>query len=83
MRPRMPEEGDRCRLIGDIAKVLRDSAVPEETRAAGLTLIAWLARRMPGECASRDGVEVMVKRSAKLPDSAPASQVRRANSRLG
>jgi len=68
MRPPMPEEGDRCRLIGDIAKVLRDAAVPDDARKAGLTLIAWLARRMPGECASQDGVEVMVKRSAELPD---------------
>jgi hypothetical protein len=62
----MPEEGERCRLIGEIARVLKDHAIPEDARHAGLTLIAYLARRMPGECASQDGVEVMVRRSAQL-----------------
>jgi hypothetical protein len=45
----MTAEEERTRLIGDIARVLRDGPVPEETRAAALTLIGWLARRMPGE----------------------------------
>lgn len=45
----MTAEEERTRLIGDIARVLRDVPVPEETRAAALTLIGWLARRMPGE----------------------------------
>ena len=31
--------------------------MPEDARCAGLTLIGWLARRMPGEAASTDGVE--------------------------
>jgi hypothetical protein len=31
--------------------------MPDDARCAGLTLIGWLARRMPGEAASTDGVE--------------------------
>jgi hypothetical protein len=45
----MTAEEERTRLIGDIARVLRDGPVPDEARAAALTLIGWLARRMPGE----------------------------------
>lgn len=45
----MTAEEERTRLIGDIARVLRDGPVPEDARAAALTLIGWLARRMPGE----------------------------------
>jgi hypothetical protein len=45
----MTAEEERTRLIGDIARVLRDGPVPEEARAAALTFIGWLARRMPGE----------------------------------
>lgn len=45
----MTAEKDRTRLIGDIARILRDGPVPDEARAAALTLIGWLARRMPGE----------------------------------
>jgi hypothetical protein len=43
----MLNESNRTRLISEIANVLREQAVPPETRAAGLTLIGWLARRMP------------------------------------
>ena len=57
------EEQDRTRLIGEIASVLCDRTMPAEARAAALTLIGWLARRMPGECASTNGVEEMVRRS--------------------
>ena len=45
----MTAEEERTRLIGDIARVLREGSVPDEARAAALTLIGWLARRMPGE----------------------------------
>jgi hypothetical protein len=45
----MTAEEERTRLIGEIARVLRDGPVPEEARAAALTFIGWLARRMPGE----------------------------------
>jgi hypothetical protein len=45
----MTAEEKRTRLIGDIASVLRDGPVPEDARAAALTFIGWLARRMPGE----------------------------------
>ena len=45
----MTAEEERTRLIGDIARVLRDGPVPDEARAAALTFIGWLARRMPGE----------------------------------
>ena len=45
----MTAEEERTRLIGEIARVLRDDPVPDDARAAALTLIGWLARRMPGE----------------------------------
>ena len=43
-----PDEGDRARLISDITRLIREPQMPETTRTAGLTLIGWLARRMPG-----------------------------------
>jgi hypothetical protein len=49
----MTAEEERTRLIGDIARVLRDGSVPEDARAGALTFIGWLARRMPGEPVSR------------------------------
>jgi len=42
-------ERDRTQLIGEIASVLNQPTVPPEARQAALTLIGWLARRMPGE----------------------------------
>ena len=45
----MTAEEERTRLIGDIARVLREAPVPDDARAAALTFIGWLARRMPGE----------------------------------
>jgi hypothetical protein len=59
-------EEERTRLIGEIASLLRGDSVPDEARAAGLTLIGWLARRMPGEGPSQDGVDEMKRRSAAL-----------------
>lgn len=46
-----PDECARTRLIGELSRILREPAMPEGTRTAGLTLIGWLARRMPGEAA--------------------------------
>jgi hypothetical protein len=57
----MTAEEHRTRLIGDIARVLREGSVPEDARAAALTLIGWLARRMPGEEAHRAGVREMMR----------------------
>jgi hypothetical protein len=51
-----PDEGDRARLISDITRLIREPQMPETTRTAGLTLIGWLARRMPGEAAHAIGV---------------------------
>lgn len=44
-----PEECIRTRMIGELSRMMRDPEMPEDTRTAGLTLIGWLARRMPGE----------------------------------
>ena len=52
----IPDEGERARLIGDITRLIREPHMPEPTRCAGLTLIGWLARRMPGEAAHAIGV---------------------------
>jgi hypothetical protein len=52
-----PDEGERARLISDISRLLREPGMCETTRTAGLTLIGWLARRMPGEQAHAIGVD--------------------------
>ncbi len=40
-------EASRTHLIGQIATVIKKADTPQEARQAGLTLIGWLARRMP------------------------------------
>jgi hypothetical protein len=50
------DEWERARLINDISRMIREPSMPEGTRTAGLTLIGWLARRMPGEAAHALGV---------------------------
>ena len=55
-RDELPDEGERARLISDITRLLREPQMPETTRTAGLTLIGWLARRMPGESPHAIGV---------------------------
>ena len=52
----IPDEGERARLISDITRLIREPHMPEPTRTAGLTLIGWLARRMPGEAPHAIGV---------------------------
>lgn len=52
----LPDEGERARLIGEITRLIREPLMPETTRTAGLTLIGWLARRMPGEAPHALGV---------------------------
>jgi hypothetical protein len=51
------DENERARLINDISRLIREPQMPEGTRAAGLTLIGYLARRMPGEAAHSLGVD--------------------------
>ena len=41
------DESARTRLIGQIATLIRRDDTPQHAREAGLTLIGWLARRMP------------------------------------
>jgi hypothetical protein len=53
---KLPDEGERARLISDITRLIREPHMPETTRTAGLTLIGWLARRMPGEAPHAIGV---------------------------
>lgn len=52
----MRSECDRTRLIAELASLLTDCDLPEDARCAGLTLIGFLARRMPGEGPSTVGV---------------------------
>jgi hypothetical protein len=59
----MAPEEERTRLIGELASLLREDSLPDDARAAGLTLIGWLARRMPGEGPSQAGVAEMTGRS--------------------
>ena len=51
------EESERTRLIADITRLLREPALPEHARTAGMTLIGWLARRMPHEAPHAIGIE--------------------------
>jgi hypothetical protein len=53
----VPCEIDRVRLIADLTRILREPSVPEATRLAGLTLVGWLARRMPGEASHALGCD--------------------------
>ncbi len=50
------DENERSRIIGDITKLMNEPDLPESTRTAGLTLIGWLARRMPHETPHALGV---------------------------
>ena len=59
----LPGELDRVRLIADLSRILHDSAVPKPIRAAGLLLIGWLARRMPGEAAHQLGIDTVPPRN--------------------
>ncbi len=49
-------EDSRARLIGEIASVLHSKTVPPEAKQAGLTLIGWLARRMPDDRTPPHGI---------------------------
>ena len=51
------DENERTQLIDHISRLIREPEMPAGTRAAGLTLIGWLARRMPGEQAHALGVD--------------------------
>lgn len=51
------DEAERTRLIADLAKLIRESPMPEGTRLAGLTLIGWLARRRLEESPHAIGIE--------------------------
>ena len=42
-------QASRTRLIGEIVAVVRQTDLPPEARKAALTLVGWLARRMPGD----------------------------------
>ncbi len=66
----MTAEEERTRLIGEIARVLREDPITEEARCAALTFIGWLARRMPGEPVSLAGVSEMIPERAQ--GNAPA-----------
>lgn len=59
----MTAEEQRTRLISEIATLLRSGKVPDEARAAGLTLIGYLARRMPGEGPHSSCVKQMIERA--------------------
>jgi hypothetical protein len=51
------DENERTRLISDITRLIREPCTSETTRTAALSLIGWLARRMPGEQAHALGVD--------------------------
>ncbi|APR84426.1 Hypothetical protein A7982_09775 [Minicystis rosea] len=73
----MTAEEERTRLIGDIARVLREGPVPDDARAAALTFIGWLARRMPGEPVSVCDLSRCRNHGGHLADEVPSSGPRR------
>lgn len=77
-----PQECVRTRLIGELSKLIREPEMPETTRTAGLTLIGWLARRMPGEEAHALGTQPRQKAEAARGGRAVAN-VRTAERRPG
>jgi hypothetical protein len=70
----MTAEEERTRLIGEIARVLREDPVTEDVRCAALTFIGWLARRMPGEPVSLAGVREMIHERQPPTRGAPRSR---------
>jgi hypothetical protein len=60
------DEAERARLIANIACLIREPAMPEATRLAGLTLIGWLARRRPEEPPHAIGVKEARKSERRL-----------------
>lgn len=62
----MPSKLERTRLIGEIVQLLEEETITHEARAAALTFVGWLARRMPGECACQKGLDEMVERAEKV-----------------
>lgn len=53
----MADETERTRLIADIMRLIREPAMPEATRVAGMNLIGWLARRRETEAPHAIGIE--------------------------
>ena len=53
----VPDETERARLIADIMRLIREPAMPEATRTAGMNLIGWLARRRPDEQPHAIGID--------------------------
>jgi hypothetical protein len=51
------DETERTRLIADITRLMREPAMPESTRVAGMTLIGWLARRRVDEAPHSIGID--------------------------
>jgi hypothetical protein len=74
-------EDERTRLIGQIVSLLREGSVPDEAREAGLTLIGWLARRMPGEPVSMAGAERYGPAEANGMHQEPAPSAVKSNGR--
>lgn len=51
------DETERTRLIADIMRLIREPAMPESTRSAGMNLIGWLARRREEEAPHAIGID--------------------------
>jgi hypothetical protein len=65
------DERERVRLIGELSKLLHNPSVPDSAKAAGLTLIGWLARRQPGEDAHGYGIDEALRSSSSRLKASP------------
>jgi len=61
----MDLDPNRARLISEIASLVQSGKLPDDAKAAGLTLIGWLARRMPGEGPHTSCCTAMLERAAQ------------------
>jgi hypothetical protein len=77
----LPSEIDRVRLIAQLTRLMHEPCVPAPTREAGLTVVGWLARRLPGEASHSlgcDDLETTLVRQvapATASDDPPPSSV--------
>jgi len=71
----MRDECNRTRLIAELSSLLAECQLPEDARRAGLTLIGFLARRMPGEGPSTVGIPEVREQARRCAMLEPVSGV--------
>ena len=68
------DETERTRLIADIMRLIREPAMPETTRVAGMNLIGWLARRREDEVPHAIGVDEARESERRIRSARPKAR---------